>query len=100
MKLNEFGRVNTPRPARAPLAPPALQFSRTCRDSFACYCTRANRFTSFQRLGDHRCLCTLATTEDLSLLCRLLVTIGISDRRAIEEKCATVTVTLWMKSNS
>ncbi|GBP64675.1 hypothetical protein EVAR_47691_1 [Eumeta japonica] len=28
-----------PRPARASLAPPALQFSRTCRDSFARSCT-------------------------------------------------------------
>ncbi|GBP22767.1 WD repeat-containing and planar cell polarity effector protein fritz homolog [Eumeta japonica] len=35
-----FGRVNTPCPARASLAPAALQFSRACRDLFACYCTR------------------------------------------------------------
>ncbi|GBP03921.1 Probable ATP-dependent RNA helicase spindle-E [Eumeta japonica] len=38
---SSFGRVNIPCPARASLAPHALQFSRTCRDSFACYCTRS-----------------------------------------------------------
>ncbi|GBP91640.1 hypothetical protein EVAR_68274_1 [Eumeta japonica] len=36
------GGVDTPCPARAPLAPPALQFSRTCRGSFACYCTQVS----------------------------------------------------------
>ncbi|GBP33860.1 hypothetical protein EVAR_20971_1 [Eumeta japonica] len=32
-----------PCPARVSLAPPALQFSCTCRDSFTCYCTHHTR---------------------------------------------------------